>query len=157
LAAGAIAKTVDSIARGEVVWTQQQAGRATTADKLDKRSGILDLREDARSLARRIHALSPRPGASLRLIGDEREELLKVSRAEIQPFEAGEGIAPGSIDRRSQTSVLRIATGEGWLLPLVLQRAGAKALPVAEFLRGYALPEGARFDVESSAARSESQ
>ena len=39
---------------------------------------------------------------------------------------------------------LRIATGDGWLLPLVIQRPGGKPLPVAEFLRGFELPTGAR-------------
>jgi methionyl-tRNA formyltransferase len=37
---------------------------------------------------------------------------------------------------------LRIATGEGWLIPMRLQRAGAKAMPVDAFLRGRPIPDG---------------
>ena len=39
---------------------------------------------------------------------------------------------------------LRIATGDGWLEPLALQRAGGKPLDRAAFQRGRGLPDGVR-------------
>jgi methionyl-tRNA formyltransferase len=40
--------------------------------------------------------------------------------------------------------VLRIATGDGWLEPRVLQRAGRRALDVGAFLSGRPVADGAR-------------
>ena len=42
---------------------------------------------------------------------------------------------------------LRIITGEGSLIPLVMQRPGGKPLPVADFLRGFDLAEGECFSL----------
>ncbi len=157
IAANAIAKTVDAIAQGEVVWTQQDAKRATIAPKLEKADSLLDLRQSARSLARRIHALSPRPAGSLRLAAGGQQEILKLSRADVQSFEEGEVASPGTIERDSGGHPLRIATGEGWLVPLLLQRPGGRALPVSEFLRGYPLADGARFSAEPAADETETR
>lgn len=163
IAAHAISKAVDRIARNEIDWTEQDTTLASIAPKLEKRDSVLDLAQDARSLVRRIHALSPRPGGSLRLIegdGDARkEELLKISRADVQAFAEGASIEPGrvEVDLDATRTPLRIATGDGWLVPLTLQRAGGKALPVADFLRGYALSADARFAVEHTATSAPTQ
>ncbi len=149
LAAEAIEGVVDAIADERVVWTEQDASRATEAPKLEKHDARLDLREPAEALVRRVHALSPRPGGSLRLRTDAGEETLKVSRAEAIAFEADERPAPGELRLGAPPGTLRVATGSGWLAPLVLQRAGGRPLPVEEFLRGYALPDGARFGLPS--------
>ena len=37
---------------------------------------------------------------------------------------------------------VRVACGQGVLRLTVLQRAGGKRLPAADFLRGFALPQG---------------
>jgi hypothetical protein len=39
---------------------------------------------------------------------------------------------------------LRIATGDGWLVPLVVQRAGGRALAIDAFLRGRPLADGTK-------------
>jgi methionyl-tRNA formyltransferase len=154
IAARTIAETVDQIARDEVIWTDQDADRATVAPKIEKSDGVLDLRESAWALACRIHALAPRPGASLRL--SEREgsgaagETLKVLRADVQPFAAGESAPAGTIERDGSEVALRIATGKGWLVPLTVQRAGGKPLDVADFLRGYSLAATAYFAIPTS-------
>jgi methionyl-tRNA formyltransferase len=158
IAADAIAETVDQIARDEVVWTEQDADHATVAPKIEKADGVLDLRESARALACRIHALAPRPGASLLLVGNEvaedasagAGETLKILRADVQAFETGESAPAGSLERDSGGIPLRVATGDGWLVPLTVQRAGGKSLDVSDFLRGYSLATDARFAIRSS-------
>ena len=94
-----------------------------------------------------MHALAPKPGAALTMAGPDADASdatpLKVLRATTTPFEAGETPAPGTIELDDGEKRLRIATGEDWLVPLVLQRAGGKALETEAFLRGFALPEGA--------------
>jgi methionyl-tRNA formyltransferase len=154
IAAHAIVRTVDQIARDEVVWTEQDARRATVAPKIEKRDSVLDLRESARALACRIHALAPRPGASLQLVEDPESgdtgEKLKILRADVQAFAAGESPEAGRIERDSNEVALRVATGDGWLVPLTVQRAGGKPLDVADFLRGYSLSANAHFAIAPS-------
>jgi methionyl-tRNA formyltransferase len=145
LAADAIVEAVGRIAAGEIEWSEQDASRATEAPRLEKHDAILDLREDARSLARRAHALSPKPGGMLRLVQGERQETIKVSRAEVHPFETGELPEPGAIERVGGPVAMRIATGSGWLVPLTLQREGGRPMETADFLRGFVLAEDARF------------
>jgi methionyl-tRNA formyltransferase len=165
LAARAIARAVDSIARGELDWTEQDASRATLAPKLEKSDATLDLRESARRVAARIHALSPKPGGALLLVSgsapgsdDTVAVALKVLRAETRDFadDTADGAAgsnkpaPGTITRNDD-GLLRIATGDGWLVPLALQRAGGKPLATADFLRGFELPKNARFALPEDA------
>lgn len=139
LAAELIADVVDSIEAGTVVWSEQDASRATHAAKIERSDAILDLGESAVTLARRIHALAPRPGASLLLITRDAKAELKLLRTRTAPFERGERPRPGAVDTRTPGVPLRIATGEGWLVPLEVQRAGGKLLAVADFLRGFPL------------------
>jgi len=158
LAADAIAEALDRIAANEIEWTEQDERRATVAPKLEKADAPLDLREPADALVRRIHALAPRPGATLQLVStdaahDDAGERLKILRAEAEK-DAAEGEAsapPGTLQLEPGGKRLRIATGSGWLVPLVLQRAGGRALPVEDFLRGFTLPEGARFGLSGEA------
>ncbi|MFP6655242.1 MAG: methionyl-tRNA formyltransferase [Myxococcota bacterium] len=158
LASEAIGLAVELVARDEIEWTEQDSSRATIAPKFEKSDAILDLREKAAPLARRAHALSPRPGGALTLCSDQDENFgkvgIKVTRATVLPFEpATESTvnlsrpAIGTIDRHYPDVALRIATAEGWLIPLVIQRAGGKALPVEAFLRGFAMPEDTRCEL----------
>jgi len=89
------------------------------------------------------------------------EETIKVSRAEVAAFTADERPAPGTIEvdeaeaeigsgsgagcAAASRGPLRIATGEGWLVPRTLQRPGGRMLPIGDFLRGFPIPEQARF------------
>lgn len=164
LAATAIAEVVDQIAEGRVHWTEQAADRASVAPKLDKSDALLDLSRNARALACQIHALSPKPGAALTLVSPDGAAAaglsLKIMRADVIAYEAeatraGVRPKPGTIERGVdgiEGVALRIATGDGWLVPLVVQRAGGKALSIADFLRGFELARGARFALVRHAA-----
>lgn len=144
VAADLILEVVDAIAEERVVFTGQDAARATHAAKLEKGDAVLDLTEAADALVRRIHALAPRPGAAVALVQQGVRTELKLLRAESLPFAAGERPSPGTLERGDPERPLRIATGMGWLVPLEIQRAGGKALAIADFLRGFALDAGAR-------------
>jgi methionyl-tRNA formyltransferase len=88
------------------------------------------------------------------------EETIKVSRADAVPFAADERPVPGTIGiddpeaagsgQEAESAAagpgpLRIATGEGWLVPRTLQRPGGRMLAIEDFLRGFPIPDGARF------------
>jgi methionyl-tRNA formyltransferase len=104
----------------------------TYAAKIDKAEAKIDFARDAVQVVRHIHGLSPFPGAWLE-IGGER---IKVLRAETA---SGQGV-PGEILKPDFT----IACQTGALRLLQVQRAGGKAMAAGDFLRGFALPVGAR-------------
>ena len=146
LCAGAISEVVEQIARGSVRWTPQPGAGVTFAPKLVAADAVLDFRESAAALVRRVRALAPAPGAATRIDG-ERLAIL-AARAQAGPVDA----EPGTVRRGGETP-LRIATGEGWLVPLVVQRAGGRALEIAAFLRGRPLADGVRLGTGLDSAR----
>ena len=134
LCAEAIACALDAIAAGEVAWTEQDAAAATFAPKLEPVELRLGWGEPAVALVRRVRAFAPAPGAWTELAG-ERLRLL-AARAEAGPVDG----APGTVRRAG--AALRIATGDGWLVPLRVQRAGGRALELDAFLRGHDVSSG---------------
>jgi len=145
LAAEALSEAVEAVADGSIRWTPQDEARASFAPKLEPHEVWLDFREPAPLLARRIRALSPRPGARTTLCG----EALRILSARAL---SGRTVAlPGTV-RLSDEPVLRIATGDGWLVPLLLQRAGGRPLGAADFLRGRAIADGAVLGTEGASA-----
>ncbi|GAN80788.1 methionyl-tRNA formyltransferase [Acidocella aminolytica] len=111
----------------------QDEALANYAPKLSREDARLDVRLPAVALERRIRAFSPWPGA-LGLLGDVVVKIISAEAVE------GEGI-PGTL----LPGGLTIACGEGALRVTRLQRAGKAAMSTEDFLRGYKLPEGARF------------
>ena len=114
---------------------QPQDG-VTYAHKIDKAEALIDWSQPAELLARRVRAFNPFPGASTCL----GREVVKVWGANVVSGEAGQ-VAPGSIVSVADNAVA-VATGQGLLALTALQRAGGKRLPLAEFLRGFALRPG---------------
>jgi methionyl-tRNA formyltransferase len=137
LAADAIADALALAATGALVWTAQDAARATFAPKIGPDDARLDWREPAAALARRIRAMSPRPGAFTE-VGGER---LRILGAHALEGEADD--APGTL-RLGGRAALRIATGAGWIVPTRVQRAGGSPLDAATFLRGHPLADGTK-------------
>lgn len=115
----------------------QDNAQSCYAPKLSREDARLDFRLPAVTLERQIRAFYPWPGALARL-GDVA---LKILAADIVHHHGEPGtLLPGG---------LTIACGEGALCVTRLQRAGKAAMSTAEFLRGYKLPEGARFESDS--------
>lgn len=138
LAADAIEEAVARQAAGGLTWREQDPSQATLAPKLTADDARLDWRGPAAALARKVRAMAPRPGAWTTWEG-ERLRILH-ARAVAAPG----ADPPGTVRPGDGDAPLRIATGAGWLAPLVLQRAGGRPLDAAAFQRGRALPDGAR-------------
>ena len=134
-----IARAIDLLEAGGLRATPQPEQGATYAVKLDKRESRLNWRESAVAIGRRIRAFNPRPGASTVMRGVE----FKIWQCAVT---AGDG-APGEILATGPKGIL-IACGEGAVFATELQRAAGRRLVAIEFLRGFPLSAGERFEME---------
>ena len=116
---------------------QPEAG-VTYAAKLDKAEAALDWSLPAETLARRIRAFDPVPGATTRLPG--LADPVKVWAAHVLAADAAgtsSGTAnPGDVLAATPEGI-DVATGAGVLRLTVLQKPGAKRQPVDVFVRGW--------------------
>ena len=115
---------------------QPEAG-VTYAAKIAKEEAALDFTQPAEVIARKIRAFNPFPGASAVFNG----VTLKLWQAEALGETSG---APGDILAADVHAGVVVACGAGALRLTQLQKPGAKRLPAAEFLKGFAM-EGGRF------------
>jgi methionyl-tRNA formyltransferase len=127
---------VDALARLPLPACPQPEAGLTYAAKLAKPEAVLDWRQPAMVLARRIRAFDPFPGAVSRL-GDDA---LKIWHAEVIT-ESGEAGVVLSVDKGG----IVVACGTGALRLSELQKAGGKRLPAKQFLAGSAVLPGSRF------------
>src|SRR5690606_6690857 len=102
------------------------------AAKLDKAEAALDCSQPAALLARRVRAFNPVPGATVRLPG--LADPVKVWRAQALDQAVAE---PAGTVLRAAADGIDLATGEGVLRLLELQKAGGKRQPVDVFVRGW--------------------
>ncbi len=133
-----IVEALRKLSQGALQATTQPEAGATYAAKITKEEAVLDFGQSASSLARKIRAFTPFPGASALF----NHVPVKLWRAEALPDTTG--AAPGDILQANAQGVL-VACGDGVLRLLELQKPGGRRLPAAEFLKGFAL-EGGRFD-----------
>lgn len=124
-----LARALPRLAAGHLEFAAQDDAAATYCRKLERTDGVLDFTAPAAVLAARVNGLNPWPGVSVEL-GDER---IKVGLADAEP---GSVAAPPGAIVTSDGVALRVATGEGVLRLLRLQRPGGRMLSAGEFLRG---------------------
>lgn len=136
--AGLLVTTLDDLAGGRAVETPQADEGATYARKISPRTARLRWTRPAAELDCKIRGLSPFPGAWFEAPGPRGPVRVKalLSRAE-----AGYG-APGEV----LDDALLVATGEGAVRLLRLQREGRGPQDAADFLRGLPLPAGTKLD-----------
>ena len=139
LGAKLIVQAVDALETGVVKATPQAVEGVTYAAKLDRREARVDWRKAAADVNRQVRALNPSPGADARVRGVD----LKIWRC---ASATGRG-NPGEV-LSAGVNGLCVACAEGALVITELQRSGGKRLPVAEFLRGFSLDVGERFETE---------
>src|SRR5690606_11748895 len=114
----------------------QDEALATYAGKLDKAEGRLDWTKPAAQLAREVRAFNPWP-VSFTALGNQP---LRIWQAEARAGESA--AAPGTVLAAGRTGI-DVATGAGVLRLLIVQRAGGKPLPAADFLNAQPVTAGA--------------
>ncbi|WP_411291437.1 methionyl-tRNA formyltransferase [Sphingorhabdus sp.] len=108
---------------------QPEAG-VTYAAKVDKAETKLDFAMSAVAVERQIRAFNPAPGAWFEF-GGERYRVLSAAVV------AGNGTPGEVID-----DALSIACQDTAIRPMLIQRSGKPAMPLADLLRGKAIPVG---------------
>lgn len=132
-------RTLEAMARGEVVPRPQYEAEATYAPRLTRESGRLDWTLTAREISQRLRAFTPWPGLSAELRG----EPVKLVRVEVlqEPSTAAPGTILGLREGR-----LAVACGGHTVLGISeLQRPGRKPLRASDFANGERLRGGETF------------
>jgi methionyl-tRNA formyltransferase len=133
LGAQAVVEALAGIEAGRLRAIPQPQTGVTYASKILQEDTIVDWRQSAQEIGRRLRALSPVPGAR----SSWRGEMLKLWRGErIQ--RSG---APGLVLEAGAEGIV-VGCGTDALRLVELQRAGGKRLPAAEFLRGSPIASG---------------
>ena len=104
----------------------------TYATKIDKAETRIDWSVPAGRIERQVRAFAPAPGAWFEANG-ERIKLL----------EAVAGTDASGTPGEVLDDCLSVASGEGYVRPLKVQRAGRGAMTPGELLRGFPIPKGA--------------
>jgi methionyl-tRNA formyltransferase len=133
-----IVEALELAACGGLRPVPQPVEGVTYAAKIEKAEAAIDWRQPAAVIERRARAFSPAPGLATPLAG----EAVKVWRVGAEAAAAG---APPWQVLSAGVEGIRVATGEGVLNLLELQRAGGKRLPAREFLQGFAVAPGQMF------------
>lgn len=139
LGAREIVAALARLEHGPLPAVAQPAEGASYAAKIAPGETWLDWRRSATELDRAVRAFDPLPGARARLGGT----LLKIRAAQPEPGGDGE---PGRVLHRGADGIL-VACGSGALRITQVQRAGGRRLPVADFLAGFEIAEGERFEL----------
>ena len=117
---------------------QNQVGDATYAKKITPEEARIDWSRPARDLDFHIRGLSPFPGAWTLIDTPKGEQRLKVLMSRVTDLATGE--VPGT----RLLGGLKIATGDGVIELLRVQREGKAAQDAADFLNGNGLMPGDR-------------
>ena len=158
LGAELLVETLSGLAAGRIAPRRQDDDAATLAPRVRKVDAALDWELEAPLLVNRVRAFSPAPVAftAVREGNTGASTPLGIHRAAAADGPPENGQPPGSFriagSRRSPRLV--VACGGGTtLLPLDVQAAGRRRLPVAQFLRGNAVPPAGRFASAAEAVR----
>ena len=134
LGAGALLHCIRQLERGTLPEPEpQNDDRATYAHKIVKSEARIDWREPAGLIERKIRAFNPWPVAWCEMGG----ERLRVWRAEVA--RESTTAKPGDVLSANERGI-EIATVQGVLRLLEVQRPGGRAMPVAAYLRAHSVP-----------------
>ncbi len=138
LGASLLPTALAAIERGGAV-EQQQVGEPTYARKITPEEARIDWSRPARELDCHIRGLSPFPGAWTTMVTGKGEQRVKILMSRLTDENSAE--TPGTL----LLGGLKIATGDGVVQVLRLQREGKTAQDAWDFLNGTDLHPGDRF------------
>ena len=135
-----LARALPRLARGELVFRDQNHAAASYCRRLVKDDGALDFAAPAPALAARINGLFPWPCCSVEING----LVVRLGLADVVAGVADPGhipAAPGTVVGADADGLL-VAAADSLLRLRRLQRPGGKLLSAAEFGRGFPIAPG---------------
>jgi len=142
LAAPLLLDTLDRIAAGTAVYTDQDNSQATLAPKLRKLDGFLDFAESAEALSRKIRGFWPWPGASAAYISKQtgKSERVIIAMAQEMQTQNTAGLSPGTLDEN-----LEVICGTNGLKVAMIKPAGSPLMNFKAFVNGRQTKPGDMF------------
>lgn len=133
MAAETLRETLTQLTAGTLTATPQDDEAACTAAKITKDMSLLDFKKSAQEIDRTVRGVT---GAAM-LCGKRVKLYASVQTDERSDLKAGTVLSP---------KTLTFVCGDGKCVkPLIMQAEGGKAMPTAEFLRGFHVHVGDRF------------
>ena len=136
-----VVEALEMAACGGLSPVPQPSEGVTYAHKIEKQEAVIDWTQPAALIARRIRAFQPFPVA----VSTLGTEPVKFRAAELLANTPPPDAVPGQVLAVSAQGV-DICAADGVVRAVALQKAGGKALGVADFLRGFEIRPGMRFD-----------
>ena len=124
---------------GRLAATPQPAVGVSYAAKIKKQDGLIDWRQNARTIWNKVRGLVPWPCAFTFIPGEPKRLLLKIWRAEVME-QAG---PPGEVLQADKGGIV-IGAESGALRIHELQQEGGRRLPAKDFAAGHSLKQGMR-------------
>jgi len=142
-----VVEAIDALASGRAEPVVQDKALASKAPRIKKTDGLVDWGRPAAAVKNQVRAMQPWPKAYTFWHRADGEPL-RLIVGPVDVVEAPGANAPPGTVVESDGGRLVVAAGPGALSLSSLQPAGKRLLPVAEFLRGYALVPGDRLGPE---------
>ncbi len=127
LGADLLIETLPGYLEGRIQPQPQDDSKSTYAPMLKKEEGLIDWTQPAEQIERQIRAFTPWPGSFTTWNGQQ----LKILQAQVAAGTA----APGQVIPFGESAA--VGTAKDLLVLQQVQMAGRKAMPAADFLRGY--------------------
>jgi methionyl-tRNA formyltransferase len=128
-----LTRVLDRIENDSIKPEPQDDKAATYAPLLKKEDGLINWSMNASEIDRMVRGLLPWPCAYT----DMQGKMLKILKAQIEEIE--HGIAPGTMIK--EASRIKIACGNGFVIPLMLQLEGKQAMDAKPFANGLKVNE----------------
>lgn len=139
-----ILKTVKAIESGDYELKPQDDSQSIHAPKLFKETCKIDWNNSAEKIYNLIRGLSPYPAAFTEFVDKNNQTLgVKIFVSEIEESNHTNVLGTAYSDNKT---FLKIACVNGYIIIKELQMAGKKRMLVEEFLRGFKIEQGFKFN-----------
>ncbi len=133
MSAPLLLKTIEQIADGSIIYTEQDHSEATVAPKLKKSDGFIGFNESADALGRKIRGFWPWPGASATYLSKKTNKSIRVNIAMAEAVEASNptGLSVGTLAEN-----LNVTCGTDALKITKIKPAGSPLMDFKDFVNG---------------------
>lgn len=134
-------ETLDLIEQGKAPRLKQDLSKATYAGKINKSDARIDWSQTALQINNKVRAFNPKPVCWSSVVAKNACTRIRVFRSAVGE-KHGE---PGEV-LSTDGGVIEIAAGKGSLKLIEVQIEGGKRMEASDFLRGYPIAVGSRFE-----------